>query len=216
MHKHSFLFHKSDSVLHKLFWDSFWVMLASELSATACKLIDSLMVSNFMGTQMLAAHSLVFPLFALVSITSGFMATGSQVAVSKNIVKGQFKEADQAFTLSVLIGLIVAATLSGVCLLFGDLITTIFGATREDPILFAATKAYLTGIAVGIIPLTLNVILAPVMQINGDRARVKFTMILAAAINISFNYLFALNALFGHFALSFYTKTTGALPVVFV
>lgn len=33
------------------------------------------------------------------------------------------------------------------------------------------------------------------------------------SINISFNYLFALNALFG---LSFYTKTTGAQPVVFV
>ena len=185
----NFLFHKSDSVLHKLFWDSFWVMLASELSATTCKLIDSLMVSNFLGTQMLAAHSLVFPLFALVSITSGFMATGSQVAVSKHIVKGQFKEADQAFTLSVLIGLIISAMISGMCFLCGDLISTIFGASREEPILFAATKAYLTGIAVGIIPLTLNVILAPVMQINGDRARVKFTMVLVAAINITFNFL---------------------------
>ena len=189
MHKHSLLFNKSDSVLHKLFWDSFWVMLASELSATACKLIDSLMVSNFMGTQMLAAHSLVFPLFALVSITSGFMATGAQVAVSKNIVKGQFEEADQAFTLSVLIGFIVAALISGMCFLFGDLISTIFGASREEPVLFASTKTYLTGIAVGIIPLTLNVILAPVLQINGDRARVKFTMILVAAINIILNFL---------------------------
>ena len=122
MRKRRSLFSQADSVLHKLFWDSFWVMLASELSATACKLIDSLMVSNFLGTQMLAAHSLVFPLFALVSITSGFMATGAQVAVSKNIVKGQFKEADQACTFAVLIGLIVAAMISGMCFLFGDLI----------------------------------------------------------------------------------------------
>ena len=189
MRKRRSLFSQADSVLHKLFWDSFWVMLASELSATACKLIDSLMVSNFLGTQMLAAHSLVFPLFALVSITSGFMATGAQVAVSKNIVKGQFKEADQACTFAVLIGLIVAAMISGMCFLFGDLISTIFGASREEPILFASTRAYLTGIAVGIIPLTLNVILPPVLQINGDRSRVKFTMFLVAAINITLNFL---------------------------
>ena len=32
------LFGKSDSVLHKLFWDSFWVMLASELSVAVSRL----------------------------------------------------------------------------------------------------------------------------------------------------------------------------------
>lgn len=83
-----YLFNKSDSMLHKLFWDSFWVMLASELSVAVSKLIDSLMVSNFMGTEMFAAQSLVSPFFGLIAIASGLMATGAQVVVSKSIVKG--------------------------------------------------------------------------------------------------------------------------------
>ena len=184
-----YLFNKADSVLHKLFWDSFWVMLAAELSVAVSKLIDSLMVSNFMGTEMFAAQSLVSPFFGLIAIASGLMATGVQVVVSKSIVKGQFKEADQTFSLSLLIGLIIAAAAAAVCIGFSEQISAIFGAKREDPILFAATKAYLTGLSIGTIPLILNVILTPVLQINGDRNRVKYTMFLIAGINILFNTL---------------------------
>ena len=184
-----YLFSRSDSVLHKLFLDSFWVMLASELSVALSKLIDSLMVSNFLGTEMFAAQSLVSPFFGLIAIASGLMATGAQVVVSKSIAKGRFNEADQAFSLALLIGLIISAATSAVCFLFGDLISEIFGASRENPELFAATKAYLTGLGVGTIPLTLNVILTPVLQINGDRSRVKSTMFLIAGVNIVFNSL---------------------------
>lgn len=184
-----YLFNKSDSMLHKLFWDSFWVMLASELSVAVSKLIDSLMVSNFMGTEMFAAQSLVSPFFGLIAIASGLMATGAQVVVSKSIVKGHFQEADHAFSLALLVGLIIAAATSVVCILFSDFISAIFGATREEPILFTATKAYLTGLSLGTIPLILNVILTPVLQINGDRNRVKFTMFLVAGFNILLNTL---------------------------
>lgn len=189
MIKHKTLFGKSDSVLHKLFWDCFWVMLASELSVAVSKLIDSLMVSNFMGTEMFAAQSLVSPLFGLIAIASGLMATGAQVVVSRHIVKGQFQEADGTFSLSLLIGLMVAAVISALCLLWSAPIAAIFGATADEPILFAATRAYLMGLGTGIIPLTLNVILTPVLQINGDRRRVKSTMFLIAGINTLCNTL---------------------------
>ena len=89
-----YLFSKSDSVIHKLFLDSFLVMLASELSVAISRLIDSLMVSNFLGTEMFAAQSLVGPFFGLIAIASGLMATGAQVVVSKSIAKGRFHEAD--------------------------------------------------------------------------------------------------------------------------
>ncbi len=187
--KSGFLYNKSDLVLHKLFKDSFWVMLASELSVCISRLIDSMMVSNFMGTEMFAAQSLVAPIFGFIAITSGLMATGTQVVVSRNIAKGQFKDADQVFSLSLMIGLLVAVTISAACLIFSDFISLIFGATPEEPTLFSATKAYLQGLGVGIIPLTLNVILTPVLQINGDRSRVKITMFLIMAVNIVFNSL---------------------------
>ena len=94
------LLNQSDSIIYKLFWDSFFVMMASELSVAISKLIDSLMVSNFLGTEMFAAQSLVNPFFCIIAISSGLLATGTQVVVSKNIAKGKFKESDQAFSLS--------------------------------------------------------------------------------------------------------------------
>lgn len=183
------LFNKSDQVLHKLFWDSFWVMLASELSVALSKLIDSLMVSNFMDSKMFAAQSLLNPIFGLIAITSGLLATGSQVVVSRNIAKGQFKEADRVFSLSLAIGLIVAFMISSVCFIFGDPLTMLFGATKEDPVLFEAAKAYMQGLGVGIIPLTLNVVLTPILQINGDRRRVKSTLFMITGLNIILNAL---------------------------
>lgn len=202
----TYLYNHSDYVLHKLFWDSFLVMLASELTVAFSKLIDSLMVSNFMGSQMFAAQSLVSPFFGLIAIASGLLATGAQVVVSKEIVKGQFKEADHAFSLSLLIGLMISAVTSLVCLCFSDWMCEIFGATLQDPVLFSATKAYLSGLAVGVIPLTLNVILTPVLQINGDRNRVKFTMFLIAGINISFNFLSIFVFHFGMFGIGLSTS----------
>lgn len=204
--KQNLLYSTSDSVLHKLFMDTLWVMLASELSVAVSKLIDSLMVSNFMGSEMFAAQSLVAPFFGLLAIASGLMATGTQVVVSKCIVQGQFKKADQTFTISLLLGLIIAAVISAACFIFGDLISRIFGASREDTLLFASTKAYLLGLGVGAIPLTLNVILTPVLQINGDRTRVKTTMFLIAGTNCIFNALSIFVFDFGMFGVGLATS----------
>ena len=176
-------------MLHKLFLDSFWVMLAAELSVIISKLVDGLMVSNFMEAEMFAAQNFVNPFFGLIGITSGLLATGTQVIVSKNIASGRFKEADQTFTLSLLFGLIIAGAVSVSCFLFGDLIPQVLGVNPEDVVLFDATKKYLMGLGVGAIPLTLNVILTPVLQINGDRTRVKITMFLITGINVVFNAL---------------------------
>lgn len=189
LRKQRFLFNQSDSVLQKLFLDTFWVMLASKLSVAISKLIDGLMVSNYMEAEMFAAQNLVNPFFGLIGIASGLLATGVQVMVSKSIATGRFKEADQTFSLSLLCGLILAGLVSIACFLFGNPLTQLFGASQAEPALFAATKEYLTGLGLGAIPLTLNVILTPVLQINGDRGRVKSTMFLIAGVNIVCNTL---------------------------
>lgn len=187
--KQHYLFNKSDSVLRKLFLDSFWVMLAAELSVTISKLIDGLMVSNFMGSEMFAAQNLANPFFGWIGIASGLLATGLQVIVSKRIATGRFKEADQTFSLALLFGLMIAGVSTVACFWFDDQLAEILGAGREETVLFESTKAYLRGLGVGAIPLTLNVLLTPVLQINGDRTRVKITMFLIAGINTLFNAL---------------------------
>ena len=62
------LVNQSDLVIYKLFCDSFLVMMASELTVAVSKLIDSLMVSNFLGTEMFAAQSLANPFFHLLPL----------------------------------------------------------------------------------------------------------------------------------------------------
>ena len=183
------LVNQSDLVIYKLFCDSFLVMMASELTVAVSKLIDSLMVSNFLGTEMFAAQSLANPFFSLIAVASGLLATGTQVIVSKHIVKGQFKESDQAFSLSLLAGLAISALVMIVCLIFGDVVPVFFGASRDDVLLYDSTKAYLTGLSLGTIPLILNVVVTPILQINGDRKRVKYTLFQIMGVNCIFNML---------------------------
>lgn len=190
MTKRKFHFvNESDSVIHKMFWDSFFVMLSAELSVAISNIIDGLMVSNFLGPEMFAAQSLVSPFFGMIAIASGLLATGAQITVSKRIVKGKFEEADHAFTLATMIGLIIAIGITAVCFLFRDGVAGILGASKADIQLFDATKAYLMGLGLGSIPLTLNVILQPILQINGDKTRVKRTMFLIMATNCVMNAL---------------------------
>lgn len=187
--KRNILYDPADSLLHTLFWDTFFVLLASRMSIAISKLIDSLMVSKFLGSEMFAAQSLTSPFFGCVTIVSCLLAMGSQILVSKYIAKGQFKDSDQVFSLALLVGLVISGLIMVVSLGFGDAVTKFLGASREDAALFANTKAYLMGLGVGVIPLTLNVVLSPILQINGDRKRVKFTMFFISGVNCVLNLL---------------------------
>ena len=185
--RQNILFNQADSVIQKLFWDSFFVIMASKVSVGVSKLIDSLMVSNFLGSEMFAAQSLSSPLFGFIAIASGLLATGTQVLVSKNIVKGQFKESDQIFSLALFVGLVISGLMTVACVMFGGPLANILGASREDAALFESTKAYLMGLGIGAIPITMNMILPPVLQINGDRKRIKITMFVIAGANFILN-----------------------------
>jgi Na+-driven multidrug efflux pump len=93
------------------------------------------------------------------------------------------------FSLSLLVGLVISGLIMVVSLGFGDAVAKFLGASREDAALFANTKAYLMGLGVGAIPLTLNVVLSPILQINGDRKRVKFAMFFISGVNCVLNLL---------------------------
>lgn len=179
----------SDHTINKVFIDTFIVMFISELSASVANVTDGLMVSNFLGEKMLAGHSMVSPFFGLVAIISGLLATGTQVSISKLIGKGEFKKADSVFTFSVIICTTLSLLFTIACLVFGNAFASFFGASYEDAELFNIVKSYLAGLSTGTIPLTLNCVLLPVMQINGDKKRAKYGLIITTVANCLFNYL---------------------------
>lgn len=187
MIKNLFLNNKSDSVVHKIFWDSFFVMLIPALISAMSKIIDSLMVNHLLSTEMFAAQSLASPFFTFVAITSGLLATGTQIVVSKHIVKGNFEDADHVFTLSVIVGLIISSVVTAVCIVFNHKLPGILGAGADDIEIYKAAESYLLGLSTASIPLTLNAILRVAIQINGDRARAKYTTFAIMGTNCILN-----------------------------
>lgn len=176
-----------DSVVHKIFWDSFFVMLVPALISAMSKIIDSLMVNHLLSTEMFAAQSLAAPFFTFVSITSGLLATGTQLVVSKHIVKGNFEDADHVFTLSVIVGLIISSAVTMACIVFNHKLPGILGAGADDIVIYKAAESYLLGLSTASIPLTLNAILRVAIQINGDRARAKYTTFAIMGTNCILN-----------------------------
>lgn len=178
----------SDYTIHKVFIDTFVVMFVSELSMSLNNITDGLMVSNFLGPQMLAGHSMVSPYFGMVAIISGLLATGMQISVSKHIGKGEFKKADNIFTASMLTCIGICLFVTVVCFFAKDGFASLFGAKPEDPALFEIVREYASGLVTGTIPLACNCVLLPVLQINGNKSIAKYTLILITIANIVFNY----------------------------
>ena len=178
---------KSDSVIQKIFWDSFFVMFVPALISAVSKIVDSLMVNHLLSTEMFAAQSLASPFFTFIAITSGLLATGTQIVVSKNIAKGRFEDADHVFTLSVIIGLIISTAITVACFVFNHKLPALLGAGEDDILIYKATEAYLMGLGTGSIPLTLNAILRAVIQVYGDRKRAKYSTFVTMAGNIILN-----------------------------
>ena len=178
-----------DHTIHKIFLDAFLVMIVSEFSSALSCAIDVLMVSNFLEPGLLAVHSMVAPFYGMVAIVSGLFATGTQLSISKLIGRGNFKKADNIFTLSMLTCLIICTTATGASFIFADQIAIFFGAIPEERLLFENVKAYFLGLSTGIIPLACNIVLSPVLQINGDKNRVKYALLLSVFANCAVNSL---------------------------
>lgn len=150
-------------------------------------IIDTIFVSRFVNTDALSAINIVCPVINIIVGISTMLATGSNAIIAKNMGENRYQEANQNFTMIIIIGIIIAIiiTLSGI--IFIDQIVWGLGASEQ---LFKYCKNYLF-IIILFTPASFLQILFQSLIITAGKPNLGLILSFSAGIiNIVLDYLF--------------------------
>lgn len=171
-------------MIKKLFKQMVPSQVLSSMTVALCLLIDSIVISRFLGMNSMAAYGFANPILLLFAAFGSFMSTGIQTVCSKAIGNGDEKRLDQCFTVSLTISLIVSTIGVMLVVIFIEPVCVLLGAERGTEV-FKLTKDYLLGFIIGAPAFIFAQILVPYMQLAGERVRLVVAVLAMAVVNIS-------------------------------
>lgn len=83
------------SVVNKMFSSLAFAGMIIEFSQVGAGFIDGLIISRFLGSEMMAAEGIAYPIFSIVGIISGLIAAGMQVTCSQLVGRGKLKDVNR-------------------------------------------------------------------------------------------------------------------------
>lgn len=86
-------------------------LILTELAGVISTIIDGMITSRHLGEDAYSAISLLGPFVSILLLIAGFISTGSQIVCSRNLGKGEQKEADAVFSVSLIITILASAVL---------------------------------------------------------------------------------------------------------
>ena len=151
---------------------------------------DSLIVSNFLGDNALAAVSASGPLiFLLISFFAG-AASGVGVAISRYFGAGDYDKVSRAVHTVVLLGLISSLILTVIGVLFTPTLLRWMDTDPEVlPDAIAYFRCYFAGVGAGVMYNTFT----GIMNALGDSKRPLYFLLLSSALNIVLDLVFIIN-----------------------
>ena len=153
----------------------------TQISATV---VDSAVVSHFIGTDAMTAVGLGYPFFSIVGIVGGILSMGMQSLCAEEIGRGNFKQFNTVQSTTLIVGLICSVLLSACAFLFIDPLTRLLGANGKSAELFQPTKEYIMGLSIGVPAMVIVSIFAPAIQLDNNAAIVRKAALTDAAADI--------------------------------
>ena len=172
---------------------------------------DSLIVSNFLGDNALAAVSASGPLiFLLISFFAG-AASGVGVAISRYFGAGDYDKVSRAVHTAVLLGLISSLILTVVGVLFTPTLLRWMDTDPEVlPDAIAYFRCYFAGVGAGVMYNTFT----GIMNALGDSKRPLYFLIVSSLTNVVLDLLFVAVLRWGVWSAALATIISQALSAV--
>lgn len=177
------------AITKKMFFSLFLTGTIIEFSEVGAGFIDGLITSRYLGADEMAAVGIAYPIYTILGIFSGLLATAMEVRCSQAIGRGKRDELSQFFSLSVYAGVLLSCLFTLPILLFSRPFATLLGASGNASDLVEPTAQYLLGVGIGIPPLILTAILAPAFQLDNAHRNIQISALLRTAINILMDFL---------------------------
>ncbi len=160
-----------------------------EFSQVGAAFIDGIIISRFLGPEAMAGEGIAYPIFPIIGVVSGMIATGMQVTCSQLIGRGKVKDINQFFSASVILGAIMSLLIAIPTLIFAKPFAVLLGASGTAKSIVAPASQYLFGIGVGIPPLIMVAILTPAIQIDSGRKQIQRGAVICSIADIVFDLL---------------------------
>ena len=161
--------------------------IGSLLTSTVASLIDVVILSYFLGPEMLAVVGLCMPVYMLVNTLGMLISSGAATLYAQYLGEGNREEAHKYFSLSIIHMLLCALFLTAIGLFFTKDVVTLLGANAA---IIEATESYAHILFLFMIPLMLYVQLLFFVRIDGDPVRTLAATFSCAVTNLALDVLF--------------------------
>ena len=161
--------------------------IGSLLTATVASLIDVVILSYYLGSDMLAVVEICMPVYMLVNTIGMLIASGASTIYAQCLGEGNKEEGLRFFSASVGQVLIFGAVLSAIGLIFTKPVIRMLGANDA---IFDATLDYAHVLFFFMIPLMVYVHLLFFVRVDNDPNRVLAATISCAVTNLVLDILF--------------------------
>ena len=183
---------KNGKIINRVFHNSVISMVASVVAAMLGMVIDGIVIGRFLGPDSMAAYGLVTPIFNLATAISGIMATGAQVVCAQRIGAGDVSGARRAFSMCVVVTVILSAVIVAGVLAFRTQIAVILGARGDSAHLLPYAKEYLLGLVFALPAAIFLFEFNALMRLDGDANRVVAAVGVMTLLDIAGDLLNAL------------------------
>ena len=154
-------------MIRKLVHQMLTAQILSALTVSLCLLIDSVMISRFLGETAIAAYGLSNPLLLAIGAIGTLLAAGIQVVCSRALGRGSREEANTGYSSAIAITAVVSLVFAAAVILFRSPLATAMGAGNSGE-LHEWTRDYLAGFSIGAPGSMGALILIPFLQMGGQ------------------------------------------------
>ena len=177
------------AIADRMFLAAFFTGVVIEFATVGVTFIDGLVVSRLLGSDAMAAVGIARPLFSIIGIVSGLLASGARIACSQEVGRGNLKRMNHFFSATMYVTAVASVVTAMVFYIFPRQLAVIFGAHGNAAKLTDATADYMIGLSVGIPALICVPVLSSVLQLDTGRHFVTASTVLSGILDVILDIL---------------------------
>lgn len=155
------------------------IQVLSSLSTFLGPLVDGIVVSNFLGSEYMAAFGIIIPITVFIGAVVNIFNAGSQNVAGKYLGQGKTDKLNRLLTCTVLWASVIGLIITVILVVFSRPIVAVLGAEGNT---IELCSDYVLAYAFGIIPALLMPSLVGFLQLdNGGKTAVVSSVVLLVA-----------------------------------
>ena len=175
-------------MIRKLIRQMLAAQVLSALTVSLCLLIDSVIISRFLGEEAIAAYGLSNPLLLSIGAAGTLLAAGVQVVCSKALGCGNREEADSGYASAVVAAAVISLVFAVMVILCRSFWARVMGA-GENGSLHRMTADYLAGFSIGAPGSIGALVLVPFLQMAGQSGLLIAAVLVMTVTDVALDLL---------------------------